>query len=61
MEKLLELLSQIQGKFMFTMYPDDMVSQFATNNGWNIQKFERCVTAANIKRRKQEEWVITNY
>lgn len=61
MQRLLDLLVEIKGKFMLTMYPDKMISQYASANGWYIHKIERCVTAANTKRRKQEEWMIVNY
>ncbi len=64
MKSLLELLTQIEGKFMLTMYPDDMICQYANENNWNIHKVERIVSASNsvnTKRRKQEEWMIVNY
>ena len=61
MENLLNLLEQIKGKFMLTMYPDELISRYVKSNGWNIHSVERCVTAANTKRRKQEEWMILNY
>lgn len=61
MQRLLELLIRIKGKFMLTMYPDEMISQYVDANSWRIHKVERCVTAANVKRRKQEEWMILNY
>lgn len=61
MRNLLELLSGIEGKFMLTMYPDDMIADFAERFDWQIHKIERCVTAAKIKRRKQEEWMVCNY
>lgn len=61
MQRLLDLLVKIKGKFMLTMYPDEIISQYVSANGWHINKIERCVTAANTKRRKQEEWMILNY
>lgn len=64
MKCLLDLLSQIKGKFMLTMYPDDMIAQYAQKNGWRIHGVERFVTAANstvTQRRRQEEWMVCNY
>ncbi len=64
MQALLDLLSQIEGKFMLTMYPDDMIRKYANDNSWIIHKVERVVFASNsviTKRRKQEEWMVVNY
>ena len=64
MQALLDLLSQIEGKFMLTMYPDDMIRKYANDNSWIIHKIERVVSASNsvtTKRRKQEEWMVVNY
>lgn len=58
------MLSQIEGKFMLTMYPDDMIRKYANDNSWIIHKIERVVSASNsvtTKRRKQEEWMVVNY
>lgn len=59
--RLLELLSGIQGKFMMTMYPNDLIRKYAEQNSWTISPVLRTVTAARIARRKQEEWMIMNY
>lgn len=59
--RLLEVLSGIQGRFMLTMYPDDRIREYADRFGWTIRPVQRTVTASNTKRRKQEEWMITNY
>lgn len=62
LERLLNLLSQIKGKFMLTMYPNQKISDFAKRFGWHIHKVIRTVTASNEKtKRKQEEWIIINY
>jgi len=64
MRNLLELLSQIEGKFMLTMYPDELISEYMDKNGWHKHTVNRTVTASNAvntKRRKQEEWMICNY
>lgn len=61
LKELLDTVSGIQGKFMLTMYPNDMIKRYAENNNWIIHKIDRTVSAANVKRRKQEEWVVVNY
>lgn len=58
---LLELCAILQGKFMLTMYPNETIEQFVIANDWTIHRVERTVTAANTKRRKQEEWMVCNY
>lgn len=57
---LLELLSSIKGKFMLTMYPHSILQKFISENKWNKHKVERCL-AASKARKRQEEWIITNY
>lgn len=61
LNRLLETLSGIKGKFMLTMYPHDLIREYAGRVGWTIRPVQRTVTASNTKRRKQEEWMITNY
>lgn len=61
MNELLCLLSHIKGKFMLTMFPYDMIEQFATDNRWIIHRVERTISASKCSRRKQEEWIVCNY
>ena len=61
LNRLLEVLSGIKGKFMQTMYPHDLIREYADRFGWTLHPVQRTVTASNTKRRKQEEWMITNY
>lgn len=44
---LLDLLTEVKGKFMLTMFPDDNI--------------ERTISASKTSRRKQEEWMVCNY
>lgn len=46
---------------MQTMYPHDLIREYADRFGWTLHPVQRTVTASNTKRRKQEEWMITNY
>nr|DAP16184.1 MAG TPA: DNA adenine methylase [Caudoviricetes sp.] len=59
--QLLELLSQLKGKFMLTMFPHDKIAEFANNNGWITHTIERTISASKVNRRKQEEWIVCNY
>lgn len=59
--RLLETLSNVKGKFMLTMFPNDDISHYADQNGWHIHRVERTITASKVSRRRQEEWITTNY
>lgn len=59
--QLLDLLTQIKGKFMLTMFPNDNIERYATEHGWTIHPIERTISASKTTRRKQEEWIICNY
>lgn len=61
MRSLLDLLTQIKGKFMLTMFPFDMIQEYAIAHGWIIHKVERTISASRENRRKQEEWMVCNY
>lgn len=62
LQELLDLLAGIQGKFMLTMYPNDLIREYAKRYKWHIHAVERNVTACAAKnRRKQEEWMVVNY
>lgn len=61
MEELLKLLETIKGKFMLTMFPLEMIEEYANKNKWVIHRVERTISASKINRRKQEEWIICNY
>lgn len=61
MEQLLRLLETIEGKFMLTMFPYDIISRYAQKNGWVIHRIERTISASKTSRRRQEEWMVCNY
>lgn len=63
LKELLELLTKIKGKFMLTMFPNDIIEESATRNGWIIHRIERTISASKETdgRRKQEEWMVCNY
>lgn len=59
--KLLETLSGVKGKFMLTMFPHSAIQEYANRFGWKIHKIERTISASKTSRRRQEEWITTNY
>lgn len=61
MEELLKLLERIKGRFMLTMFPLEMIEEYAAKNGWIIHRVERTISASKTNRRKQEEWMVCNY
>ncbi|GAB6011434.1 DNA adenine methylase [Viscerimonas tarda] len=59
---LLNLCATLKGKFMLTMYPNEIIKEFADKQAWHIHAVERNVTACKaVSRRKQEEWMVVNY
>lgn len=61
LERLLQLLERICGKFMLTMFPNDTIAQYADRNGWHIHRIERTISASKESRRRQQEWIVCNY
>lgn len=58
---LLDLLAQVKGKFMLTMFPNDQIAACADRYGWITHRIERTISAAKTSRRLQEEWMVCNY
>jgi DNA adenine methylase len=62
LKELMELCSTLQGKFMLTMYPNDLIKKFVECFGWKIYEVERQVSACKAEhRRRQLEWMVCNY
>lgn len=62
LERLLQLCETIMGKFMLTMYPNDVIRGYADRSGWIIHALDRQVSACKAEsRRRQEEWMVCNY
>lgn len=61
LRRLLEALTQIRGKFMLTMFPLQMLQDYIDKYNWNKHLVERCITASKENRRRQVEWIVTNY
>ena len=60
-EKLLAILAHVKGKFMLTMFPHPLIEKYAAEHRWSIHRLDRTITASKVSRRRQEEWIITNY
>lgn len=61
LSELLTVLSTIKGKFMLTMFPNELIREFSNKHGWTIHVIERTISASIKNRRKQEEWIVVNY
>ncbi len=59
--ELLELLSVIEGKFMLTMFPHEILSKFIAENKWRVVEINRTISASKVSRRKQIELIVMNY
>lgn len=59
--RLLDLLQQVKGKFMLTMFPHETIKAYAERNGWVVHRIERFISASKASRRMQEEWMVCNY
>lgn len=60
-ERLLELLSGLNGKFMLTMFPHQVLAERIKSQGWRVIEVERTISASKTKRRKQIELIVMNY
>lgn len=63
---LLETLSKIEGKFLLSSYPSDILDQFKETHGWNQQKFIQGVSASvntriKTQNKKKIEVLTANY
>ena len=46
---------------MLTMFPHERIREYVSRFGWTIHPIERQITASKESRRRQEEWMVTNY
>src|SRR5690606_30228326 len=58
-EELLKTLSSLQGKFLMSSYPSDILTKYSKENGWHTRKIEQSVRDDNgtgdIVKKKIEE------
>lgn len=60
-DELLELISGLKGKFMLTMFPNELLSEYVVKNNWKVTEVSRHISASRTNRRKQTELVVMNY
>jgi DNA adenine methylase len=63
-EELLKLLSEIEGKFLLSSYPSDVLKEYTERHGWNQMKLEQSVSVANgtgKPAKKKIEVLTANY
>lgn len=58
---LLKLLTTLKGRWMLTMFPNSEIRAYAEANNWHIHEVSRTISACKTTKRKQAEWIITNY
>lgn len=63
LHELLELLAEVKGRFMLTMFPNDDIARYIECKGWVLHRIERTISASKTMegRRKQQEWIVCNY
>jgi DNA adenine methylase len=63
-EGLLKTLEKIEGKFLLSSYPSDILSKYTKSNNWNQRSFDMTVSV-NAKgegaRKKKTEVLTANY
>jgi DNA adenine methylase len=57
---LLTALSKVEGKFLLSSYPSEVLEKFKIANGWHQQEF-RQVTMASPTRKEKIEVLTSNY
>lgn len=63
-ESLLKLLSGIDGKFLLSSYPSDILNDYISSNGWVTKQLEQSVSVANgtgKPGKKKIEVLTANY
>lgn len=62
-DMLLKALSQIEGKFLLSSYPSDILKEYTKKHGWNTIEIEQKVTVARKKtyQKKKVEVLTSNY
>jgi DNA adenine methylase len=60
---LLDLLSEIKGKFLLSSYPEEYLLEFKEKNNWDHQKFNKSILVNNVhpKKQKKTECLTWNY
>ena len=60
-ESLLKALSKIEGKFILSSYPSELLKQYTCLNGWNSKHIEQQVSVNKGAGKKKTEVLTRNY
>lgn len=60
-ENLLELLSGLQGKFLLSSYPSEVLSKFTAEHNWSTQQIEKAVAVSKKVSKTKIEVLTSNY
>lgn len=63
-EALLKMLSKVEGKFLLSSYPSDILNDYTKQYGWNVKTLEQSVSVANgtgKPGKKKIEVLTANY
>ncbi len=59
-ENLLQVLSKIQGKFLLSSYPSELIDKYILQNKWHTQKMDMAL-CVSISGRRKTEVLTANY
>ncbi|NVK52494.1 MAG: DNA adenine methylase [Flavobacteriaceae bacterium] len=63
--RLLETLSRVQGKFLLSSYPSEILDQYIKKNGWYTKTVTKIISAskavAGVRRKVKTEVLTANY
>ncbi len=63
-EALLKLLSKVEGKFLLSSYPSEILNEYTTSHNWSQKKLEQSISVANgtgKPGKKKIEVLTANY
>ena len=63
-EKLLDVLSEIKGRFLLSSYPSKMINKYAKKHNWFVKKIDAqlCIASGpNVKKKRKIEVISANY
>ena len=63
--KLLDTLSKVQGKFLLSSYPSNVLDKYIQNNGWYTKTYDKTLSASKgiegEKRKRKVEVLTANF
>lgn len=65
--ELLQACEKMQGRFMLSHFPNDLIDDFAARNGWVIKSFDKCnyatrtPTDTGTTKKRKTEILVMNY